>query len=62
MKIIRIDNFNQESVPDELVTENVNEHYGKAITEFLIEKFSSNTSSNFYRLVSDDYKLYVFEA
>ena len=58
MKIIQVDNFDRDSVSDTLVAENANEYYGKAIVEFLIDKFSGDTSSSYFRLVPDDYKLY----
>lgn len=61
MKIICVDNFDRESRDDSLVCENVNKYMGKQIVEFLIEKFSGNESSDFFRLVEDDYKLYTFE-
>ena len=61
MKIIRVDNFNRESRSDSIVCENINEYLGKIITGFLIEKFSGDNSSDFFRLVDDNYKLYKFE-
>lgn len=61
MKIICVDNFNRDGHSDELVCENVNEFYGKRITTFLNAKFSGETSSDFYRLVEDEHKLYKFE-
>lgn len=61
MKIIRVDNYAREHVSDTLVAENVHEFYGKYLVDFLNEKFSGKHSFDFYRLVPDDYKLYVFE-
>jgi len=61
MKIIKVDNFGRDSVSDELVAENVSQFYGEAITDFLIDRFSGASSSDFFRLVPDDYKLYHFE-
>lgn len=61
MKIINVDNFDRESVDDKLVCENINEYYGEYIVDWLNEKFSGNHSSDFYRLVEDDHKLYVWE-
>ncbi|MNK84465.1 hypothetical protein D3C87_1043140 [compost metagenome] len=61
MKIICKDNFDRESVNDRLVCENVSEFYGSKIVYFLNDKFSGDYSSDFYKLVEDDYKLYVWE-
>lgn len=46
---------------DTLVAENASKYYGELITEFLIEKLTSDMGSNYYRLVSDDYELYELE-
>ncbi|MBE7896150.1 hypothetical protein G7L40_20395 [Paenibacillus polymyxa] len=61
MKIVCIDNFDRESVSDKLVCENVSEHYGNAIVDFLNEKFSGDYSSDFYKLTDDKYELYKWE-
>ena len=61
MKIICVDNFDRESKSDSLVCENVNKYMGETITEFLIEKFSGDSSTEFFRLVENDHKLYTFE-
>lgn len=61
MKIIRVDNFDREGVNDRLVCENVNEYYGLKIAEYLNDRFSGEHSPDFYRLVDDNYKLYVWE-
>ncbi len=60
MKIIAVDNFDNESVSDHLVCENVSEHYGNLIVKFLNREGGDN-SPNYYRLVSDDHKLYIWE-
>lgn len=61
MKIICVNNFDNELVSDKIVCENVSKYYGEIILKFLVTEHSSNASSNFYRLVKDDYKLYKFE-
>jgi len=58
MKIICVDNFNRESITDDLVCTNVSEYYGEYIVDFLNKKFGGDNSFNFYRLVNDDYKLW----
>ncbi len=57
MKIIAVDNYDRESVSDILVCENVHEYYGKRI----VEKFNTESSDRFLRLVPDSGKLYKFE-
>lgn len=61
MKIICKDNFDRESVSDQLVCESVNEFYGSKIVDFLNDRFSGDHSPNFYKLVDDNYRLYVWE-
>ena len=60
MKIIAIDNFDNESVSDFLVCENISEYHGNLIIKFLNDR-EGDYSSYFYRLVSDDHKLYIWE-
>lgn len=60
MKIIAEDNFNRETVSDLLVCENVSEYYGKQFVE-LLNSQGGDRSPHFYRLVSDDHKLYIWE-
>lgn len=61
MKIICINNFGNEAISDVLVASNVNNYYGKIITDALNESCSGDNSPYFYELVEDDYKLYKFE-
>lgn len=61
MKIICVDNFARETHDDVLVCENVNHFYGQFIVNMLNEKLSGELSSDYYRLVEDDYKLYKYE-
>jgi hypothetical protein len=61
MKIIQVDNFDRETVDDVLVCENVNSYYGNIMVDFLNERFSGETSANFYKLVEDGYVLYKYE-
>lgn len=60
MKIIGTSNFDNESVSDFLVCENVNEHWGQRIVKLINEREGEN-SSYFYKLVPDDHELYEFE-
>lgn len=60
MKIIGIDNFDRENFSDILVCENVNEGYGRIITNMLNTREGSG-GDRFYKLVRDDHKLYIFE-
>jgi len=61
MKIVQTDNFDRENVSETLIAENVPEFYAKLILEFLIDKHTSERGLNYYKIVEDDYKLYVFE-
>ena len=61
MKIIKVDNYDKETVSDILIAENVNSCYGEDIVKFLNIKYSRNNSSDFFRLVKDDYKLYEWK-
>lgn len=61
MKIIAKSNFDKETQSDELIADNIlNEYYGEMIVRFLNES-SGDHSPNFYKLVPDDYVLYVWE-
>lgn len=61
MKIICVDNFARDYVSDSLVCENVSKYYGEFLVKQLNEKLSGEHSSDYYRLVEDDYKLYKHE-
>ena len=61
MKIIRVSNFNNESVSDVLIAENVHHFYIKNIVYILNEMYSGNVAPDYFRAVEDDYKLYIFE-
>ena len=61
MKIICTSNFDNESVDDRLIAENVNHFYAQYIVTYLNDKFSGDTSPDYFRIVTDDYKLYKFE-
>lgn len=60
MKIIIKSNFDNESVNDRLVCDNVNSFFGNEIVGFL-NSFVTEYSTYYYELVPDDYKLYCFE-
>ncbi len=58
MKIIICDNFDRDEVADQVLCENVSEHWGKRIVEFLNSKYSHDSLSNlFFKLVPDGHKL-----
>lgn len=60
-KIIKIDNFDRETVSDQLIAENVNDYYGKQIVEDLNARWSGDQSPDFFKLVPDDHKLRTYE-
>lgn len=57
MKIVAVDNYDRESVSDELICENVNEYHGKRIVN-LLNLDAGEHSDWFFELKEDDYKLY----
>ena len=61
MKIIKVDNFNRESVSDDLIAKELTRHYAELIVNFLNERFSGHRSSIFYKAVDDAHKLYQFK-
>lgn len=62
MKIIAKSNYDNPMVADELICENITNHeYGKAIVEFLNEKFGGERALYFFEIKLDSYKLYEFE-
>ena len=61
MKIIKMNNFDDETVDDFLVCDNIKDkELGKIMLEALIAKCTIY-SIHFYKLVEDDYKLYEFK-
>jgi hypothetical protein len=55
-KIICIDNFDRDVVPDQLVAENLTEHVASIIVSLLNEK-EGKESPDFYKSVPANYKL-----
>ena len=62
MKIVNKDNFDRDSISDDLVAENVSEFYATAIVEFLNLKYGGDNSPNYFSVKPDDYKLYKSES
>ena len=60
MKIIGVDNYDRETVSDDLIAENVNPWNAKRIVDLLNEK-ESEDSNWFFKAVPDDHKLFKFE-
>ena len=61
MKIVQVDNFDRDYIPDRLIAENVSKHFEEFLVKALNEKYSSEHSPEYYRLVPDDYKLKEWE-
>ena len=61
MKIVKIDNYNRESISDVLIAENVPSSYAETIVTMLNQKFGGRYSSRFYVVKPNDYKLYKFD-
>lgn len=60
MKIIIVDNYDREYISDRLVADNVLSSLGVGIVEYLNKKYSGEFSSDYFKLVDDDYKLFEF--
>jgi hypothetical protein len=60
MKIIKVDNFNRESISDVLIATSVSEYYADIIVRMLNKILGGTHAIAFYRAVEDDYKLYEF--
>ncbi len=60
MKIIRVDNFDRNYISDGLIAENVNEFFAKLIVK-LLNKHTGEHSQDYFKAVSDDHKLYVYD-
>ena len=61
MKIVRVDNFDRDTVCDKLVAENVNDVYGTCMVEALNAEFSGDSLPDYFRMVPDDYVLKEWE-
>lgn len=60
MKIIQVDNFDREYIDDVLIATNVAPGFITTIVDALNEKHSGESSSYFFKAVSDDYVLFTF--
>lgn len=60
MKIIIKDNFDRETVSEEILAENVNEFWAHHLEELLNKTLSGDCAQQFFKAVPDDYKLYVY--
>lgn len=56
MKIIRVNNYDEPIVSDDLIVENVNRFYGEVIVELL--NCYARAMDEWFKLVEDGYKLY----
>lgn len=61
MKIIKQDAFGRRVNSDQLITENINDIYGKLILDLLNTGNLSSSSDFVFALVPDNYKLFVKE-
>lgn len=58
MKIVTKDNYCRDLFTEIVITENVNEYYGKELVKLWNEKHWDEHSDSYLALVDDDYKLY----
>lgn len=60
MKVIKVDNFDRDTVDDELVAEGLTEQEAKDMAEGLNQKFGGDYAPWYYKAVTDDKKLHVW--
>lgn len=61
MKIIKVSNFDKESILDVVIAEKVVSYYARCIVAELNRVWGGDHSPDFFRAVEDDYKLHTFE-
>ena len=61
MKIIEVDNFNRESISDKLIASNLTKEESERYVTELNYRYSGESAWYFYKSVSEDYKLYIFD-
>lgn len=61
MKIIKVSNFNNESISDILIAERITDYYASIIVKALNKECSGDYAPDFFRSVGDDHKLYTFK-
>lgn len=61
MKVIGTSNFDNESVDDILVQENLDEDMARTVCAAENNKYSGPTGRYYYKVVPDDYELYEFK-
>lgn len=57
MKIIAIDNFGRDTVPDILIAENVKEEYIDYLITSLNDEYGGEYSTRYFTSINDDYVL-----
>lgn len=57
MKIVHTDNFDRETVPERIVAENIQNRTEGNLMLSVLQARCSNTGSDWYKLVDDDYVL-----
>lgn len=60
MKIIAVDNFDREIYSDQLICENICKAYGIKFLQLLNKEVTDNSQWH-YKLVEDDYKLFIYD-
>lgn len=59
MKIIAVDNFDRDEIPNVLVAENVNKYWGdKIVTSLNYMEGTDLNAQHYFLLVDDDHKLW----
>lgn len=60
MKVIKISNFDLETVSDTVIAEGIIQYYAESIAELLNKEFGGDDSPDYFKAVENNYKLYQF--
>jgi hypothetical protein len=59
MKVIKVNNSNSDNFSDVLIAESLTEFWAKEVTKLLNYKWGGENAQNYFKVVSDDYKLTI---
>lgn len=61
MKIVKVSNFGDETVNDQLIADNLIDHWAGTIVDLLNANCSGDYHPDHFEMVRSDYELYVFK-
>lgn len=62
MKIILVDNYDRDTVPERVIAAQVDDRWAPKIASLLNENYSGDRSPDFFRVVGEDYQLKTQQA